>query len=48
MMDAMRSPHFTHSRLSAQGLSLGGPRVLPAAEIAVVVDKFSRYGLKTR
>jgi L-fuculose-phosphate aldolase len=29
-------------------LSLGGPRVLPAAEIAVVVDKFSRYGLKTR
>lgn len=29
-------------------LSLGGPRVLPAAEIAVVVDKFSRYGLKSR
>ena len=29
-------------------LGLGGPRVLPAAEIAVVVDKFSRYGLKSR
>lgn len=29
-------------------LPLGGPRVLPAAEIAVVVDKFSRYGLKSR
>ena len=29
-------------------LSLGGPRVLPAAEVDVVVDKFSRYGLKTR
>ena len=29
-------------------LSLGGPRVLPAAEIEVVVDKFSRYGLKSR
>ena len=29
-------------------LSLGGPRVLPAAEVTVVVDKFSRYGLKTR
>jgi len=28
--------------------ALGGPRVLPAEEIAVVVDKFSRYGLKTR
>jgi L-fuculose-phosphate aldolase len=29
-------------------LSLGGPRVLPAAEVDVVVDKFRRYGLKTR
>jgi L-fuculose-phosphate aldolase len=29
-------------------LALGGPRVLPAAEIALVVDKFSRYGLKSR
>ena len=29
-------------------LGLGGPRVLPDAEIAVVVDKFSRYGLKSR
>jgi L-fuculose-phosphate aldolase len=29
-------------------LALGGPRVLPADEIAVVVDKFSRYGLKSR
>ncbi len=29
-------------------LSLGGPRLLPEAEIAVVVDKFSRYGLKSR
>lgn len=29
-------------------LALGGPRVLPDAEIAVVVDKFSRYGLKSR
>jgi L-fuculose-phosphate aldolase len=29
-------------------LMLGGPRVLPDAEIAVVVDKFSRYGLKSR
>lgn len=29
-------------------LALGGPRVLPAAEIATVVDKFSRYGLKQR
>lgn len=28
--------------------ALGGPRVLPAAEIDVVVDKFSRYGLKSR
>ena len=28
--------------------ALGGPRLLPDAEIAVVVDKFSRYGLKTR
>lgn len=28
--------------------ALGGPRVLPAAEIAKVVDKFSRYGLKRR
>jgi hypothetical protein len=27
---------------------VGGPRLLPADEIAVVVDKFSRYGLKTR
>ena len=29
-------------------LSLGGPRVLPAEEIATVVGKFSRYGLKQR
>ena len=29
-------------------LALGGPRLLPAAEIDVVVDKFSRYGLKNR
>ncbi len=29
-------------------LGLGGPRLLPAEEIAVVVDKFSRYGLKSR
>ncbi len=29
-------------------LSLGGPRLLPADEIARVVDKFSRYGLKSR
>jgi L-fuculose-phosphate aldolase len=29
-------------------LALGGPRLLPAAEIEVVVDKFSRYGLKSR
>lgn len=29
-------------------LSLGGPRLLPLAEIDVVVDKFSRYGLKSR
>ncbi len=28
--------------------ALGGPRVLPAAEIAKVVDKFSRYGPKRR
>jgi L-fuculose-phosphate aldolase len=28
--------------------ALGGPRVLPAAEIDRVVDKFSRYGLKQR
>ena len=28
-------------------LALGGPKLLPDAEIAVVVDKFSRYGLKT-
>lgn len=27
-------------------LSLGGPRLLPAEEIGVVVEKFSRYGLK--
>jgi L-fuculose-phosphate aldolase len=29
-------------------LSLGGPRLLPMAEIEVVVDKFSRYGLRQR
>lgn len=29
-------------------LQLGGPKLLPLAEIEVVVDKFSRYGLKTR
>ncbi len=29
-------------------LALGGPRLLPAAEIERVVDKFSRYGLKAR
>ena len=29
-------------------LALGGPRLLPADEIARVVDKFSRYGLKGR
>lgn len=29
-------------------LALGGPRVLPADEIARVVDKFSRYGLQRR
>lgn len=28
-------------------LALGGPRLLPANEIDVVVEKFSRYGLKT-
>ncbi len=28
-------------------LALGGPKLLPAAEVDVVVDKFSRYGLKT-
>jgi L-fuculose-phosphate aldolase len=28
--------------------ALGGPRVLPAEEIATVVGKFSRYGLKQR
>jgi L-fuculose-phosphate aldolase len=29
-------------------LALGGPRVLPAAEIDRVVDKFSHYGLQRR
>lgn len=29
-------------------MALGGPRVLPAAEIELVVGKFSRYGLKQR
>lgn len=29
-------------------LQLGGPRLLPLAEIDVVVGKFSRYGLKTK
>jgi len=29
-------------------LALGGPRLLPDAEVAVVVDKFSRYGLQAR
>ena len=29
-------------------LALGGPRLLPDDEIARVVDKFSRYGLKSR
>jgi L-fuculose-phosphate aldolase len=29
-------------------LTLGGPTLLAEAEIAVVVDKFSRYGLKAR
>ncbi len=29
-------------------LALGGPRLLPEAEIMRVVDKFSRYGLKQR
>lgn len=29
-------------------LQLGGPVLLDEAEIAVVVDKFSRYGLKTK
>jgi L-fuculose-phosphate aldolase len=29
-------------------LQLGGPRLLPLAEIEVVVDKFSRYGLKAK
>jgi L-fuculose-phosphate aldolase len=29
-------------------LSLGGPRLLPMSEIDVVVDKFSRYGLRQR
>jgi L-fuculose-phosphate aldolase len=29
-------------------LALGGPRLLPADEIARVVDKFSRYGLRQR
>ena len=28
-------------------LALGGPKLLPIEEIAVVVDKFSRYGLKS-
>ncbi len=28
-------------------LALGGPKLLPAEDIAVVVDKFSRYGLKS-
>lgn len=29
-------------------LQLGGPKLLPLAEIDVVVEKFSRYGLKQR
>jgi L-fuculose-phosphate aldolase len=29
-------------------MALGGPRWLPEAEIATVVDKFSRYGLKAK
>ena len=29
-------------------LALGGPRLLNDGEVAVVVDKFSRYGLKAR
>lgn len=29
-------------------LQLGGPRLLPEAEIATVVEKFSRYGLKAK
>lgn len=29
-------------------LALGGPRLLPEAEIAVVVDKFSHYGLQAK
>lgn len=29
-------------------LQLGGPRFLPEAEIATVVERFSRYGLKTK
>jgi L-fuculose-phosphate aldolase len=29
-------------------LALGGPRLLPAAEISRVVDKFSHYGLQRR
>lgn len=29
-------------------LQLGGPRWLPESEIATVVDKFSRYGLKAK
>lgn len=29
-------------------LQLGGPKLLPLAEIGVVVEKFSRYGLKQR
>ena len=38
----------TLAQQTVMAMQLGGPRWLPEAEIATVVDKFSRYGLKTR
>ena len=46
MMAAMRGPHFTHSRLSAQGLSLGGPPTQHTSDVLRVATYNIHKGVR--
>ena len=46
MMAAMRGPHFTHARLSAQGLSLGGPPTLHTSDVLRVATYNIHKGVR--
>ena len=46
MMAAMRGPHFTHSRLNAQGLSLGGPATLHTSDVLRVATYNIHTGVR--